>query len=152
MTASSAALPAGSAPLVMPQGRHWLVALAMLLVLFTPYQTLVQTVITDDAIRKGVQADTYSMTWVQVAYAVGLLYGAFVGIWLSLRLGARYTIMLGLVGFALGNLLCGAADSLETLALGRFVDGFGKMLVMVLGRATLYKHFDHMLLVAIGFY
>jgi MFS family permease len=132
--------------------RHWLAALAMLFVLFAPYQTLVQTTLTDDAVRKGVEADDYDMTWVTVAYGVGVLYGLFTALWLSARIGARYTIALGLAGFALGNLLCGAAGGLEGLALARFVDGFGKMLVMGLGRATLYKQFDRMLLVAIGFY
>src|SRR5262249_10090632 len=62
------------------------------------------------------------------------------------------TIALGLLGFALGNLLCGAATGLESFVLGRFVDGFGKTMVMGLGRRTLYKQFDHLLLVAIGFY
>jgi MFS family permease len=140
------------APPVVLERRHWLAALAMLFVLFAPYQTLVQTVITDDAVRKGVDVDDYDMTWVQAAYGVGILYGVFTALWLSARIGARSTIALGLAGFALGNLLCGAAGGLVSLALGRFVDGFGKMLVMGIGRATLYKHFDRMLLVAIGFY
>src|ERR1700729_3185869 len=62
---------AGDAPAVLqaPPGtlerRHWLAALAMLFVLFAPYQTLVQTVITDDAVRKGIEADDYDMIWVQ---------------------------------------------------------------------------------------
>jgi MFS family permease len=146
---------APTAPPVAPPGlerRHWLAALAMLFVLFAPYQTLVQTVITDDAVRKGVDVDAYDMTWVQVAYGVGILYGVFAALWLSARIGSRSTIALGLLGFALGNLLCGAAGGLESLALGRFIDGFGKMLVLGIGRATLYKQFDGALLVAIGFY
>jgi MFS family permease len=141
-----------AAPPAVLERRHWLAALAMLFVLFAPYQTLVQTVITDDAVRKGIEADDYDMIWVQVAYGVGVLYGVFVALWLSARIGARSTIALGLVGFALGNVLCGAAGGLVSLALGRFVDGFGKMMVMGIGRATLYKQFDRMLLVAIGFY
>jgi membrane fusion protein (multidrug efflux system) len=44
--------------------QHWLAALAMLFVLFAPYQTLVQTVIIDDEIRLGVEADSYDMVWV----------------------------------------------------------------------------------------
>jgi MFS family permease len=129
-----------------------LAALAVLVVFFAPYQTLVQTVITDDAVRKGVEVDDYDMTWVQVSYAVGVLYGLFTALGLSARIGARYTIALGMLGFAVGNLLCGAAVGLTSLAFGRFVDGFGKMLVMGLGRTTLYKQFDRLLLVAIGFY
>jgi MFS family permease len=132
--------------------RHWLAAVAMLVVLFAPYQTLVQTVTTDDAVRKGIEADDYQMTWVQVGYGVGLLYGLFTALWLSARIGARYTIVLGMLGFALGNLVCGSAVGLGSLILGRFIDGFGKMMVMGLGRTTLYKQFDRMLLVAIGFY
>src|SRR5262245_58587833 len=92
------------------------------------------------------------MTWQQVGYGVGILYGVFTGLWLSARIGARYTIALGLVGFVLGNLLCGAAVGLESFVLGRFVDGFSKMLVMSLCRTTLYRQFDRLLLVAIGLY
>ena len=54
--------------------------------------------------------------------------------------------------FSVGNILCGAATGLVALAFGRFVEGFGKMLAMAVGRVTLYKQFDRALLVAIGFY
>src|SRR6266404_5721309 len=144
--------PAMPAPPLSLERRHWLAALAVLFVLFSVYQTLVQTVVTDDAVRKALDIDEYDMTWQQVGYGVGILYGLFTGLWLSARIGARYTITLGLAGFALGNLLCGAAVGLESFVLGRFVDGFGKMLVMALCRTTLYKQFDRLLLVAIGFY
>jgi MFS family permease len=143
--------PATAPPLRLER-RHWLAALAVLFVFFAPYQTLVQTVITDDAVRKGVDVDSYDMTWAQVGYCVGLLYGAFTGMWLSARIGARYTIALGMLGFALGALLTGAAVGLVSLALGRLLDGFGKMMVTALCRTTLYKQFDRLLLVGIGFY
>jgi MFS family permease len=146
------AAPAAPAPPLLLERRHWLAALAVLVVFFAPYQTLVQTVLTDDAVRKGLDIDDYDMTWQQVAYGVGILYGLFTALWLSARIGARSTIALGLVGFALGNLLCGAAVGLGTFMLGRFVDGFGKMLVMGLCRTTLYKQFDRLLLLAIGLY
>src|SRR5262252_6769002 len=141
-----------SSPPLRLERRHWLAALAVLFVLFAPYQTLVQTVITDDAVRKGVNVDSYDTTWVQASYVTGLLYGAFVGLWLAPRIGARYTIAIGLLGFALGALLTGAAVGLLSLALGRCLDGFGKMMVTALCRTTLYKQFDRLLLVGIGFY
>ncbi len=117
-----------------------------------PYQTLVQTVITDDAVRKGIEADDYDMTWVTVAYGVGVIYGVFAGLSLSLRIGKRYTLVLAMLLFSAGNVLCGAATGLVALAFGRFVEGFGKMLAMAICRVTLYKQFDRALLVAIGFY
>jgi MFS family permease len=158
MSATLAHAPPPSAPepsLAPPlrlERRQWLAALAVLFVFFAPYQTLVQTVITDDAVRKGVDVDSYDMTWGQVGYCVGLLYGAFTGMWLSARIGARYTIALGMFGFALGAFLTGSAVGLVSLALGRGVDGFGKMMVVALCRTTLYKQFDRFLLVGIGFY
>ena len=79
--------------------RHWLAALAILFVFFAPYQTLVQTVITDDAVRLGLEADEYDMTWVTVAYGVGVLYGVFAGLWLSARIGMRDTVILGMLVF-----------------------------------------------------
>jgi MFS family permease len=147
--------PASPPAPVLLERRHWLAALAVLVVFFAPYQTLVQTVLTDDSVRKGLNIDEYDMVWQQIGYGVGVLYGVFTGLWLSARIGARYTIALGLVGFAVGNLLCGAAMGLESFVVfvvGRFVDGFGKMMVMGLCRTTLYRQFDRRLLVAIGFY
>jgi MFS family permease len=151
-TSVSQPAPVSPAPPLRLERRHWLAALAVLIVFFAPYQTLVQTVLTDDAVRKGLDIDDYDMTWQQVGYGVGILYGLFTGLWLSARIGPRYTIGLGLSGFALGNVLCGAAVGLESFVLGRFVDGFGKMMVMGLCRTTLYKQFDRLLLVAIGLY
>jgi MFS family permease len=148
---SEPSLASSTQPLLLER-RHWLAALAVLFVFLAPYQTLVQTVITDDAVRKGVNVDSYNMTWATVGYVIGLLYGAFVGMWLAARIGARYTITLGMLGFALGALLTGSATGLVSLAVGRGVDGFGKMMVMSLCRTTLYKQFDRLLLVGIGLY
>ncbi len=139
-------------PPLLFERRHWLAALAVLFVFFAPYQTLIQTVLTDDAVRDGVNVDAYDMTLVQVGYVVGLLYGAFTGLWMSSRIGSRYTIALGLLLFALGALLTGAAVGLVSLALGRLLDGFGKMMVTALCRTALYKQFDQMLLVGVGLY
>src|SRR5690242_21803570 len=102
--ATTLAVPASPAPVPEPspappirlERRHWLAALAVLVVFFAPYQTLVQTVLTDDAVRKGLSIDEYDMTWQQVGYGVGILYGVFTGMWLSARIGARSTIALGL--------------------------------------------------------
>jgi MFS family permease len=139
-------------PPLLLERRHWLAALAILFVFFVPYQTLVQTVITDDAVRLGVEVDDYDMTWVTVAYGVGVLYGVFTGLSLSLSIGKRYTLVTAMLIFCAGNILSGAATGLVSLAFGRFVEGFGKMTAMAICRVTLYKQFDRLLLVAIGFY
>jgi MFS family permease len=127
-------------------------AVAIFLVLVTVYQTLVLTVVTDDVIRKGIEADSYDMIWVNVAWGVAILYSLFAAFWLAGRYGMKITLTWGLLFFALGNLLLGAAVDLTSTIIARFVEGIGKGLTIAIGRATLYKQFDRMLLVAIGFY
>jgi MFS family permease len=68
------------------------------------------------------------------------------------RFGARDTLLVGLVWFALGNLLCGAATDIPTLAAAKLVEGVGKGMVIMICRSLLYRQFDRMVIVAIGFY
>src|SRR6266581_7697808 len=132
--------------------RPWLAAVAIVPILATFYQTLVLTDVTDDVIRKGIDAEHYSMIWTNVCWGVSVLYGVFAGIWAMARFGARDTLLVGLAWFALGNLLCGAATDVTTLSAAKLVEGIGKGMVIVICRALLYRQFDRLVIVAIGFY
>jgi MFS family permease len=125
---------------------------AVVPILATVYQTLVLTDVTDDVIRKGITAEHYSMIWTNVCWGVTIIYGLFAGIWAMARYGARDTLLVGLVWFALGNLFCGAATDVPTLAAAKLVEGVGKGMVIVICRSLLYRQFDRMVIVAIGFY
>jgi MFS family permease len=129
-----------------------LAAVAVVPILATVYQTLVLTDVTDDVIRKGIDAEHYSMIWTSVCWGITVLYGVFGGIWAMARFGSRNTLLVGLAWFALGNLLCGAAADVTTLAAAKLVEGIGKGMVIVICRALLYRQFDRMVIVAIGFY
>ncbi|MBP3954887.1 MFS transporter [Gemmata sp. G18] len=129
-----------------------LAAVAVVPVLFSVYQTLVLTDVTSDAVRKGIEGDSYQMIWTNVAWGVSVLYGIFGGIAWMARHGARSGLTVGLAVFALGNLLCGAAADVDTLCGAKLVEGIGKGMVIVLCRSTLYKQFDKAVLVAIGIY
>jgi MFS family permease len=129
-----------------------LAAVAVVPILATVYQTLVLTDVTDDVIRKGIDAEHYSMIWTNVCWGITVIYGVFAGIWAMVRFGARDTLMVGLAWFALGNLLCGAAVDVPTMAAAKLVEGVGKGMVIVICRSLLYRQFDRMVIVAIGFY
>lgn len=144
--------PAPPQPPSPASGRPWLAAVAVVPILATVYQTLVLTDVTDDVIRKGIDAEHYSMIWTSICWGVATIYGVFAGIWAMARFGARDTLQLGLAWFAVGNLLCGAATDVPTLALAKLVEGVGKGMVIVICRALLYRQFDRMVIVAIGFY
>jgi MFS family permease len=125
---------------------------AIVPILATVYQTLVLTDVTSDVIRKEIEGDHYSMIWTNVCWGVAIIYGLFAAMWAMVRFGARDTLLVGLVWFALGNLLCGAATDIPTLAAAKLVEGVGKGMVIMLCRSLLYRQFDRMVIVAIGFY
>ena len=140
------------APPAIAPPAPWLAAVAIVPILATVYQTLVLTDVTDDVIRKGIEAEHYSMIWTSVCWGIAVVYGVFAGIWAMPRFGARDTLLFGLAWFAVGNLLCGAAIDVPTMAAAKLVEGIGKGMVIVLCRALLYRQFDRMVIVAIGFY
>jgi MFS family permease len=129
-----------------------LAAVAIVPILATVYQTLVLTDVTSDVIRKGIDGEHYSMIWTSVCWGVTIVYGVFIGLWGMSRYGARDTLLVGLAWFAVGNLLCGAAIDVPTLAAAKLVEGIGKGMVIVLCRSLLYRQFDKMVIIAIGFY
>jgi MFS family permease len=141
-----------SPPAVAVADRPWLAAVAVVPILATVYQTLVLTDVTDDVIRKGINGEHYSMIWTNVCWGATVIYGVFAGIWAMARYGSRNTLLVGLVWFALGNLLCGAARDVTSLSVAKLVEGIGKGMVIVICRALLYRQFDRMVIVAIGFY
>jgi MFS family permease len=132
--------------------QRFLAAVAVVPVLASVYQTLVLTDVTSDAIRKGIETDSYQMLWTTIAWGVSVLYGIFGGLAWMARYGARSALTVGLALFALGNLFCGASFDVVTLSGAKLVEGIGKGMVIVLCRATLYKQFDRAVLVAVGVY
>jgi MFS family permease len=132
--------------------RHSLAAFAVVPILGTVYQTLVLTDVTDDVIRTGIEAEHYSMIWPNVCWGVATFYGIFAAVWMKPRFGGRLTLNIGLILFALGNLLCGAAFDVTSLAAAKVVEGVGKGLVIIICRSLLYQQFDKTVMVAIGFY
>ncbi|MGO9112793.1 MAG: MFS transporter [Thermoguttaceae bacterium] len=130
----------------------WLAAVAIVPILATVYQTLVLTDVTDDVIRKGIEAEHYAMIWPQVCWGIGMIYGVFAGIWVMPRRGNRDTLLLGLALFLLGNVLCGSALDVPTMAAAKLVEGVGKGMVILICRSVLFQQFDRMLIVAIGIY
>ncbi len=141
------ALP-GPADAVQP----WMAAVAIVPILATVYQTLVLTDVTDDVIRKGIEGEHYAMIWTNVCWGVAMIYGVFAGIWAMPRFGSRDTLLFGLAVFLVGNVLCGSAVDVPSMAASKLVEGIGKGMVIVICRSVLYRQFDRMVIVAIGIY
>src|SRR5215510_6232605 len=99
----------------------WMPVIAVVPILATVYQTLVLTDLTDDVIRLGIDGEHYSMIWTNVAWGVATIFGVFLGIWGMAHYGSRDTLVAGLVWFAAGNFLCGAAVDIPTMVFAKVV-------------------------------
>jgi MFS family permease len=99
--------------------QRFLAALAVVPILATVYQTIVLTDLTADAVRKGIEGDSYQMIWTNVAWGVATIYGIFLAMWAMTRFGQRLSMCVGLFLFALGNLLCGAATDVTTMTVAK---------------------------------
>jgi predicted MFS family arabinose efflux permease len=141
-----------SAPAVSAAAQPWLAAVAIVPILATVYQTLVLTDVTDDVIRKGIEGEHYAMIWTNVCWGVAIIYGVFGGIWAMSRYGGRDTLLVGLAVFGVGNVFCGAATDVTTMAAAKLVEGIGKGMVILLCRSLLYRQFGKQVIVAIGIY
>ena len=150
--ANSRSMSAVSTALTKLFNSRWAPAIAAMPILATVYQTLVLTDLTDDVVRLGIDGDHYSMIWTSVAFGVSTIFGIFLGMWSMARFGSRDTLVVGLVWFAVGNFLCGAAVDVPTMTGAKLVEGIGKGLVIILCRATLYRQFESTVMLAMGFY
>src|SRR5262245_50978760 len=148
----SQALALDQPSLTSVRTQRFLAAVAIVPILGTVYQTIVLTDVTADVIRKGIEGDSYQMLWTNLTWGVATFYGIFLGMWGMPRFGQRLTLCAGLVFFLIGNLLCGAAIDVPTLAAAKVVEGLGKGATIVIARSLLYRQFDDALIIAVGFY
>lgn len=139
-------------PLSPSRVKGLITLLALLPILGTVYQTLVLTDLADDLILKGIETDSRDNIWISATWGLATLYGVFGGLGLSKKLGVRNTLILGMIFFTLGNLLCGMANRLDAMLLARAVEGIGKGMTIILLRSYLYSRFDRLLLSAVLVY
>ena len=86
-------------------------------------------------------AEATQMDWTVVAFAIALAVMTASAGWFGQRLGLRRAFLLALGGFVATSLLCGLAQSLNQLILGRALQGATAGLITPVGSALLYNAF-----------
>ncbi len=91
---------------------------------------------------KGTFAATNDqITWVMIGFVVGgAIMTASIG-WLSARLGRKQLFMLGLAGYTISLLGCGAATTLEVEVFWRFIQGLAGAPLLSLGQLIVVNAF-----------
>jgi MFS transporter, DHA2 family, multidrug resistance protein len=122
-------------------GRQWLILLMVQLanMLFGMTITLANLVLPQ--MRGNLSATPEEISWVITLNLVATAVATPMTGWLSSRLGWRNLMFFTVLGFTVTSLLCGVANSLETLIFARVAQGAFGAPIMPLGQAILLATF-----------
>jgi MFS transporter, DHA2 family, multidrug resistance protein len=121
--------------------RQWLILLTLQLssLLFGMTITLANVVLPQ--IRRALSATHDEIAWVVTLNLVATAVATPTTGWMASRLGWRGVMFSGVGGFTFCSLLCGLANSLETLILYRVGQGLCGALIMPMGQAIVLATF-----------
>src|SRR5215468_2077906 len=130
-------------------GRQWLILLTVQLssLLFGMTITLANVVLPQ--IRGALSATHDEIAWVITLNLAATAVATPTTGWLASRLGWRGVMFGGVGGFTVFSLLCGLANSLETLVLYRVGQGLCGALIMPMGQAIVLATFPRELHAAV---
>src|SRR5262245_61618469 len=122
-------------------GRQWLILLMVQLanMLFGMTITLANLVLPQ--MRGNLSATQEEISWVITLNLVATAVATPMTGWLSSRLGWRNLMFFTVLGFTITSLLCGFANSLESLILARVAQGAFGAPIMPMGQAILLATF-----------
>jgi DHA2 family multidrug resistance protein len=122
-------------------GRQWLILLMVQLanMLFGMTITLANLVLPQ--MRGNLSATQEEISWVITLNLVATAVATPMTGWLSSRVGWRNLMFFTVLGFTVTSLLCGVANSLETLIFARVAQGAFGAPIMPLGQAILLATF-----------
>ena len=140
MTAAAGAAPAEGG-LASIGARQWLILVMVQLctMLFGMTTTLANVVLPQ--VKGALSATQDQIAWVVTFYLVAVAVGTPMTGWLANRLGWRNLMFGSVCGFTLCSLLCGLANSLETLVAYRVGQGLFGAAIMPMGQAVLLASF-----------
>jgi EmrB/QacA subfamily drug resistance transporter len=104
-------------------------------------QTLDATVIANalPTMAASLKVDAVTLSLAITSYIISTAVFLPVSGWLADRFGARSVFALAIVGFALSSLICGVAQTLPELILGRVVQGVAGAMMTPVGRLVLLR-------------
>lgn len=110
-----------------------------------------------DVMVAELDSDKYRFQWVAGATLIGTIMGMAMIRWMRDRIGLKKVFLTGLALFTLFSIPCGLAQDGTVLAVGRFVQGFGKGMAVATILALFYRELpDHkdlaMALYGVGIY
>lgn len=154
MTATTAA-SAGATGAITARRRRWITLSVMLATVMQGVDTTIANVALPH-IQGSLSATQDQISWVLTSYIVAAAIVMPLTGFVTARFGRKRVFVIGVVGFTIASMLCGAAQSLAQIVLFRLLQGvFGATLVplsqaMLLDTYPIEKHASAMALWGVG--
>ncbi len=106
------------------------------------FMTLLDTTIVDIALphmMSAFEVKSDDVQWVITSYMIASAVAMSVVGWLGGKIGHRNTYVLGIALFTVMSALCGAAPNLETMIVGRTLQGIGEGLAVPMSMTLLFE-------------
>ena len=141
MTAASQAVPQDSPADDRFTVERWilLATLTFITLLYTMAVMIVNVALPD--IRGALSATQDQVAWVVTANIMASAVATPIAGWIGGRFGIRQVMLTGAVIFTIASVLCGTAESLETLVAYRIVQGFSGAPLLPMSQAILMARF-----------
>ena len=121
-----------------------LFTLTFITLLYTMAIMIVNVALPD--IRGALSATTDQVAWVVTANIIASAIATPIAGWIGGRFGTRQVMLTGAIIFTISSILCGTAESLETLVLYRVIQGFSGAPLLPMSQAILMARFPRRLL------
>jgi len=152
---ATVAAPAGAAGAITPGRRRWITVSVMLATVMQGVDTTIANVALPH-IQGSLSATQDQISWVLTSYIVAAAIFMPLTGFVTARFGRKRVFLIGVAGFTVASLLCGAARSLEQIVLFRLLQGiFGASLVplsqaVLLDTYPVEKHASAMAIWGVG--
>lgn len=155
MTATTTAASGGATGAITARRRRWITLSVMLATVMQGVDTTIANVALP-LIQGSLSATQDQISWVLTSYIVAAAIVMPLTGFVTARFGRKRVFVIGVVGFTIASMLCGAAQSLAQIVLFRLLQGvFGAALVplsqaMLLDTYPTEKHASAMALWGVG--
>ena len=120
----------------------WKLIIISALIVAGLFMTLLDTTIVDIVLphmMSTFEADPDDIQWVIISYMISSAIAMPVVGWLGGKLGHRNTYLLGIALFTIMSAVCGIAPNLETMIVGRALQGVGEGIAVPMTMTLLFE-------------
>ncbi len=119
-------------------------ALFSIIVMTGAFMAILDTTVVDVIVPKltaPLATDLYGVQWIITSYMLSAAIGLLIVEYLIKRFGSKIVFIMGVAFFSFASLMCGLANTLESIIIFRIIQGVAEALIMVTSHIMIFSYF-----------